>query len=261
MNRFGNALVAFAVLTLAGCGGSTSPTTGASVSTLGPVPGSSGTQEMIKPELVGTPTLLQAPYGLPNEIGFDVAVVFELRNPSSKPLPEARSVVSVRDAKGTLMGRSDPQNVSLAAGETRLIVVRTDVSVPGDTNNAADVSSKAPVNAEVTTYASLPGLDTVNPTGRWTAEKLEVNCSTGTIACEITGDLTWTGAQVASAPQLTAVVREKGKLILAGVSTANGTFPPGAAQPIKLSVVGNKDLHGNYPPLTRPDIELIASGS
>ncbi len=217
---------------------------------------------LVKPDVVGEPAVLQNPYGLPNEIGYSVAVVLQLRNPSDHALPEARLQASVLDTQGAHMGSTRPTTVALAPNETRTVVLEPDVSVPGDTSNANEIKAKAPVAAEVRTYASTTDPDAlVEPSTKWTASDIKVNCNTPTVSCDVTGDLTWTGEGVSGAPRLSVVVRDQGRIVLAGTGDADvESFPPGAAQPFSVSVVGNKNIYGENRPLKAPKVEVTASG-
>ncbi|MEV0133990.1 hypothetical protein AB0H83_36680 [Dactylosporangium sp. NPDC050688] len=210
----------------------------------------------VTPLLVGEPTVVSLPYGLPDEVGFDTSVVFTLTNPSDKPLAAATYQYELFDKAGTSLGTSGPRNVPLAAKETRLVVDgELDPSVPGDLDDRSTVTTRSPRTAKVSVFAAVPTGAPVEPITRWQANNLKINCNTGVVGCSVTGTVTWTGDKSVGQPFLMVVVRSsaQGPVVAAGTNPAEvANFPPNAPQPFSINVLGVKTAPKS------PTIEVIA---
>ena len=244
------AALTFLTMTLTACSSSPPSEVGADQVETSPgvtSPGSAVEPEPVTPEVVGDPVVVSLPYGLPDTIGFDTAVVVTLSNPSDKPLGAASFDAEVFGPDGSSLATSDPATTPLAPHETRTVVLtELQVEVPGDLGGDPGdferAMKKAPSKVEVTTYASMPSDVPVVPATQWRASRAKIaNCDSGFVGCDVTGRLTWTGADAVEGPIMVyAVVRDsKGKVVAAGSGVPDvQTFPSGAPQPIKISVTG-----------------------
>ncbi len=244
------AALACLTLTLTACASSPPPEVGADKVETSPSvtsPGSEVEPEPVTAEVVGDPVVVSLPYGLPDTIGFQTAVVVTLRNPSDNPLSAASFDAEVFGPDGSSLATSDPTTTPLAPRETRTVVLtELHVEVPGnlggDPGDFERAMKKAPSRVEVSTYASMPSDVPVVPAAQWRASRAKIsNCDSGFVGCDVTGRLSWTGADAVEGPiTVYAVVHDsKGKIVAAGSGVPDvQTFPSGAPQPIKISVTG-----------------------
>ncbi|MGA5298863.1 hypothetical protein ACPCHT_02985 [Nucisporomicrobium flavum] len=157
------------------------------------------------------------------EIEYEVAVVFRLRNPAASAMPEAAYRVRLTDSRGSVLDDSPSQRTALAASETRHVVyARTDLTAAGNPADRSQVAQRAPKTATVTTSPSALGAQAIPPSSRWRPHNVLASCDAEGI-CAATGEVEWTGDRPAPAPNIAVVAfGAGGRLVAAGLAGGSG---------------------------------------
>lgn len=198
------------------------------------------------PVVSGAPVVNASSYSLPDTTGYQTAVSFTVSNPTDQPVVDAKYRVTVKGAGGKVLATTDgTDTISLPAGGESVVVA------------TPDVQGARPKSATVKLYEGEPadGAVVPDPAG-WKTENATLKCDGLSVGCDVTADLTWTGAGSPSATRIDAVVRrtQGGKVIAAGQLSADGTFRPGRTVPVSGFVTGNETFR-EAPPQS-PVIEL-----
>lgn len=228
------------VIAAAGCGDGGSKTPSASDSmegTSAPTtadPTTTARQPLKPVELSGPVTVVAIDYPLPNETGWETAVAFRVHNPNAQSVFSVPFRVELSAGTAVAFTSDGQDTVSLRAGETRLVVF-----------TGGDPKGARPTAAKVTLYGPLDepggGSQEIADSTKWQVASPRIDCTGGTVACEMTGDLTWTGDKPQRGIQIQVVIHagsNGGPIIGAGEGSPRiQTAQPNQLFPFSLSVI------------------------
>lgn len=170
-------------------------------------------------------------------VGYEGAVVFRVRNPNADlAAVNVPYRVTVSDASGAVLYTSAGTDVfSVPPSTTRPVVSL----LLGSGITARPTSASVTLYPSPTSYvppAALPDLT------KWRVSALRYQCGQS-VECQLTGDLTWTGAGMQQSVSLDVVVHQgadaSGPVIAAGATSPDGpSVTPGAPVPVTWVVSG-----------------------
>jgi hypothetical protein len=217
-----------------------------------------GEVKMVKLEIVGDVTVASSSYGTigPNgeeATGYEAVVIFRVRNPNDVPVTGAPYRVEMLAGTESVGVSDGTDTLSANAGETHVVVFEYFGEI-----------YEEPTDAKITTYA-LPALEDVAPlpTGEdWEVTNQRLNCNTGGVACDATGDFTWKGDHPQPvAPLMIAIHRGNlnGPIVAGGVAILShdptGVLQPGQTLPFTAPIRGPFQPEASVSPVL-PDYEI-----
>lgn len=226
------------VVVVSACGGTAAAQREGSVQTTVP-------HKIKLPVVVGKPVLASQSYPLPDQTGYVAVVVFTVKNPNRTDLRSVPYRVTALDSRGQpIQATSGQDTFAIRGRETRAVV-----------NDRLDsITDGQPISAQVTIYTPtnqssiLGGVEgpQAKPS-QWKAQGVLVNCNTGTTACQVTGNLLFTGSRPQKNATAYAVIHQgqdnSGPVVGGGVESVTGlggssgptTISPGDTVPLSFT--------------------------
>lgn len=196
--------------------------------------GGGGGSEAQPPTVVGDPVVNSHSYPISGQTGYETPVAFKVRSPGGDDLARVPYKVTVLDDEGDpIAATSGSDTFAIRAGEERWVVA-----------NVNDVIGAEPARAKVVIYApddSDGGRGAQADPDNWQVDDALLNCDTGLTACELTGDLTYTGERAQEDVTITVAVHAGedpgARIIGGGVHHAEqSTIEPGDTVPFDAYV-------------------------
>jgi len=177
-------------------------------------------------------------YGLPGTTGYDTAVAFRVKNPSSQAgILRMPCRVTVSSGPDVIFASDGRDAVTLRPGESHVVVYET-TAIKGTKPTAASVQFyPAP-----SMYVDGKGL---SDTTKWDVANSRVTCDKSFIQCNVTADLTWKGDAPQRNVSISVVTHQagdnSGPIVGAGNGQPDYSFQQittGQTVPVQVSTFG-----------------------